>query len=101
MNATRKKTLALLKAVIDGKPDAGFEEVERINKYFVDQYKVHIFDIQSPNSILVEMDNSFEDVCFILESHGIQRPKELSIYEFQRKLELIKKHAKPKGKPAS
>ncbi len=42
------------------------------------------------------MDNSFEDVCFVLESHGVQNPKELPIYEFQKKLEIIKEKSKPK-----
>ena len=80
------------------KLDAHKDEIERINKFFVTTYHVREFNIQMPDNVVVEMDNAFEDVCFVLESHGIQRPKELSIYEFQRKLELIKKQNKKKGK---
>lgn len=96
MDKIKKKTIAILKGIVAGDINANAEEVERINKFFVTTYQARDFNTQSPTSILVEMDNTFEDVCFVLESHGIQRPKTLSIYEFQRKLELIKKKTKPK-----
>lgn len=44
------------------------------------------------------MDNAFEDVCFILEQNKIINPKELTIYEFQMKLELIEARVKEEMK---
>jgi hypothetical protein len=96
LDKLKKRNLAILKAIIDNDLDACKAEVERINKYFASTLPSKIFDVNDSKSVLVEMDNAFEDVCFVLESHGIQRPKELSIYEFQRKLELIKQKTKQK-----
>jgi hypothetical protein len=92
----KKRNLAILNSIINNDLDACKEEVDRINKYFASTLPSKVFDVNDPKSVLVEMDNAFEDVCFVLESHGIQRPKELSIYEFQRKLELIKQKMKTK-----
>lgn len=87
----------VLKGIIEQDFTAYNEEIDKINKYFISNYTTKSFDNNDPKNILVEMDNAFEDVCFVLESHGINRPKELSIYEFQSKLELIKRKTK---KPA-
>lgn len=91
----RKKTIHILNSIIANDFDLHTEEIKKINKYFLSNYKVKSFNSNDPKCVLIEMDNAFEDVCFVLESNGIQRPKELSIYEFQRKIELIKKKTKP------
>lgn len=100
LNRLKRRDELILDAIIKGDLNANNAELEKIISEFTRTYIVKIFNSNNPKSALIEMDNAFEDVCFVLESHGIQRPKDLPIYEFQRKLELIKLHSKPNKKKA-
>lgn len=90
------RTKLLLQQIIDNKLNERNEAVEKIDRYFAEQYKSQNFNGSSARNVFIDIDNSFEDVCFILENNGVQRPKEIPIYEFQRKLVLIKKRSKPR-----
>lgn len=94
LDKLRKRTLALLKCIIDGTLNERNEEIERIDKYFATTYDSKNFNGSASRNVFISIDNSFEDVCFILESNGVHRPKEIPIYEFQRKLSMIKKQTK-------
>lgn len=81
----------MLRAIIDQKKLHEIPEIEAINKFFYSLLKPQNFRNDDPKNVLTDMDHSFEDVCFILESHHIYNPKKLSVFEFQKKLALLKK----------
>jgi hypothetical protein len=90
-NKVLNRTKLLAKS-IESKWDGTYdEEIEMINKYFINTIEPKNFNTSDPKGVLVEMDNSFEDVCFLLEHHGVSNPKELSVYEFQKRLEIIER----------
>ena len=57
------------------------------------------FDGTDPSSKLIQIDNAFEEVCFMLEQNNVISPKSLSIYEFHKKVDIIKKHKQKNKKP--
>jgi hypothetical protein len=55
------------------------------------------FHDSSPDSILKEMDVSFENLCASLEECGVNHPKELTTFEFRQRINYFQSKKKPKG----
>jgi hypothetical protein len=98
MQKIKDRSILLLKSIIEKSDEPYRDQLAAIDKFFIDANEPKNFDTNDPKSVLVEMDNTFEDVCFLLEHHGVASPKELSIYEFQKRLELIERKLSKKKK---
>lgn len=91
----------MAKSVIEKDFNKYLEDIRKIDDYFRQQYKPGNFKTTDPKGILIQMDNAFEDVCFVLQQYGTQNPKKLSIYSFNKKLTLIEDKIKKQQEQAA
>lgn len=54
------------------------------------------YDERKPESVVNQMDKSFEKICSTLEEVGVSNPKNLSIFEFESRIEYFREKNKAK-----
>jgi hypothetical protein len=59
--------------------------------------KPKCFNPYDPGSVLMNSEESFENICTTLQENGIVDPKGLSEYEFYSKLKFYEKKYKKNG----
>jgi len=68
---------------------------EQIDKYLTAINPPRDFNQSNHESILNEIDLSFERLCSSLEEAGVQQPKKMSVFEFNQRVDYYKeKHKK-------
>ena len=72
--------------------------IDIADKYLKEVLKPKSFTADNPNNEIVSNENAFEAICAALEDCGCPNPKELTVYEFYKRIEYYKKKFKPKGK---
>lgn len=62
--------------------------IEKIDDFLFGEYLPKTFG--GSDGLEIRSKNTFEDTCSVLESKGYSNPKQLTYYQFLRKLEFIK-----------
>ena len=78
--------------IVDPKDDL-IRQMRVIAEYFLNQQKPLKFNPYEPDNILKNNDESFEEVCAVMEENGIDKPKQLSEFEFYSRLKYYKDKA--------
>lgn len=87
----KRKALLLAEEEETGVPNV--EEMEKIDRYFLEQSKPHNFDADSEENAVLRHDLNYESLCAVLENNGVHSPQNLSTMQFYHRLEYFKKQA--------
>lgn len=69
------------------------EVVKKVDLYLISINPPKDFS-SSPDSVINQMDVSFENLCASLEEAGVSRPKKLSVFEFNQRIAYYQEKAK-------
>lgn len=89
----KKRTLAVLQNIIDGveHPDST-PEIERMTTELITYSNPKTFS--GANSVEIQFDKQFENLCLVLSEQLHVKPKEYSVLEFYNAFEFVKERAK-------
>lgn len=79
----------MLDHIVTENPKA-LDVVADVEKYLLEMMSPSDFRTGSPDSILVEIDRSMERAIASLQEAGIHDAKNLTVYEFQERVEYFK-----------
>ena len=67
-----------------------------VDRHLIELNRPYDFRTDNPESILKEMDMSFEDTYSAMEEAGVSNPKKMSVFEYHAKIQYFNKKRKPK-----
>lgn len=67
------------------------KKIEYVKDYFIDKQKPSVFNPYEPDCYYVLNEKSFEEVCMMMEESGVTNPKDLTVLEFQSKINYLQK----------
>ena len=75
------------------------EDDEALKAAEVDMLEMpRVLDPHNPENVIKASEESFEDVCTVMQENGVVNPKDLTEFEFYSKLRYYeKKHSKNGG----
>lgn len=65
--------------------------IDSVDNYLFELYAPREFNIKSENNVLVDLDDSFEQMLSALEDAGVLNPKKLSVYEINKRIIYFEK----------
>lgn len=90
----KKYTMLKLDSIIAGITDEIEEQINKISEYLITYTKPYIF--YGPESIEIEYDKQFENMCLLLSQKLNVNPKKFTVLEFYNAFEYLKKQLKTK-----
>jgi hypothetical protein len=76
--------------ILEGK-ESLLQLIEDADDYLISQMAPKDYDENNTMSAINQMDKAFENLCSSLEEMGVSRPKELTVFEFESKIEYFKR----------
>ena len=89
----RKRTLALLKEIVDGAKDPGASDaVAKLTTALITYANPKLFT--GSDGVEIQFDRQFENLCLVLSEQLNVEPKKYSVLEFYNAFEFVKERAK-------
>ena len=64
---------------------------EKVMNYFLDNTKPNVFDPDNEENVLFLSDSQTEDLYIGMQENGIPEPKELTVFEFYKRIQYYEK----------
>lgn len=71
--------------------DESTQNLKAILAYFLDMQKPVKFKPQDPENVVMKNESSFEEVVAMMQENGVVNPKEMSEFEFYKRLQYYEK----------
>lgn len=89
----RKRTLAVLNGIIEGKPDPGkTEAVEKLTTELITYSNPKLFT--GSDGVEIQFERQFENLCLVLSEKLHVEPKKYTVLEFYNAFDFVKERAK-------
>ena len=89
----KKRTVEVLQNIIDGNPNPDATEiVEKLTTALITYAHPKLFS--GPESVEIQFDRQFENLCLVLSEQLHVKPKEYSVLEFYNAFDFVQERAK-------
>lgn len=86
-----RKTRLLCQEIMHGKSPETSEEINLIDRWQIEQSLPKNFDSTDPDNYIKRIELSLESLCTSMEELGVNRPQELTLFQFYTKLIYFEK----------